>query len=311
MYRTAIAFVALAGATGAFGQSTSTTMDMGGGMTHVDAMGPNGAMSSSNCMNMGGGMTTCQTMDMSQPNRSYPTPDMSRPQRTYARPEVSGPEPVSPPIPYIGRSLPSAAELPETRPTGRTLVAPSASPAVPLGSVPVVPTPMSLLSATPIPDWARSGSGQGASSGGDKNDTEYKVSYLGHAFTLDGPKGLLVADLRAGFEQAWSDNPWVEYASSGSGSVYSYNIKSEKVYSDRVEVWVMADHSKNRTTKARTSKLLYEIKCESQTIRELQSAEYDAGGKVLSSFDAPDTPIRVIPETVGSALYDEMCKIKS
>lgn len=78
--RTALALAGLVLASGAFAQSTSTTMDMGGGMTHVDTMGPNGAMSSSNCMSMGGGMTSCQTMDMSQPQRTYPTPDMSRPQ---------------------------------------------------------------------------------------------------------------------------------------------------------------------------------------------------------------------------------------
>ncbi len=174
---------------------------------------------------------------------------------------------------------------------------------------------MTLISSKPIPkgtpDWAHFGTPEIAFSDRGKVATEYTVSYLGHALSLIGPNGLAIEDIRLGFEEAWRDNPWVEYTSSGSGSVYSYNIKSETVYSDRVEVWVMADHSKNRTIKARTSKFLYEIKCESQTIRELQSAEYDAGGRVLSSFDAPDTPIRVIPETVGRALYDEMCKVKS
>lgn len=76
----ALALAALSYASGAFAQSTSTSLDMGGGMTHVDTMGPNGAMSSSNCMNMGGGMTTCNTMDMGQPQRTYPTPDISRSQ---------------------------------------------------------------------------------------------------------------------------------------------------------------------------------------------------------------------------------------
>lgn len=81
MLRTAIALAALVCAGDAFAQSTtSTTMDMGGGMTHVDTMGPNGAMSTSNCMNVGGGMASCNTMDISQPQRTYPTPDMSRPQ---------------------------------------------------------------------------------------------------------------------------------------------------------------------------------------------------------------------------------------
>lgn len=59
---------------------TSNCMNMGGGMTHCDSMGPNGAMSSTNCTSMGGGMANCNTMDMSQPQRTSPTPDMSRPQ---------------------------------------------------------------------------------------------------------------------------------------------------------------------------------------------------------------------------------------
>jgi hypothetical protein len=77
--RRGLMLVAIAYAGGAAAQTTSTTMEMGGGMTHVDTVGPNGAMSSSNCMNVGGGMTSCQTMDMSQPQRSSPTPDMSQP----------------------------------------------------------------------------------------------------------------------------------------------------------------------------------------------------------------------------------------
>jgi len=111
-YRVAVAMAALACGDIALAQSTtSTTMDMGGGMTHVDTMGPNGAMSSSNCMDMGGGIESCNTMDMSQPQRTYPTPDMSRPQRTYARPGVSEPAPTFPP-PYVSRLPMPAAVAP-------------------------------------------------------------------------------------------------------------------------------------------------------------------------------------------------------
>jgi hypothetical protein len=78
--RISVALAALTWTSGAFAQSTSTSMDMGAGMTHVNTIGPNGAMSSSNCIKMGGGMANCNTMDMSQPQRTYPTPDMSRPQ---------------------------------------------------------------------------------------------------------------------------------------------------------------------------------------------------------------------------------------
>jgi hypothetical protein len=98
-YSAVLTLAVLSCASSAFAQTTSTTMDMGGGMTHVDAMGPNGAMSSSNCMNMGGGMTSCQTMDRSQPQRTYPTPDMSHAQTSQViveRPVAAQPSPSAP-----------------------------------------------------------------------------------------------------------------------------------------------------------------------------------------------------------------------
>lgn len=305
--RTALAIAGLAIASGAFAQSTSTTMDMGGGMTHVDTMGPNGAMSSSNCMNMGGGMTSCQTMDMSQPQRTYPTPDMSRPQRTYPRPEVSEPEPAYS-APYVSSFPMPAVAAP---PAPRAVSASAPVVAVAPSNRPITPAPMLLVSARPatIPEWARTGTGKSASSDDGKNDTEYTVSYLGHTFSLTGPKGLEIENLRSGFDQAWQDNPWVEYSSTDAGTVYYFSITSEKVYADRIEVWTKADHSRDRTTKARETKTLYEIKCSDQTIRRLLSFDYSANGNVLSSMDYAGTAQRVIPETVGNALHEEMCKI--
>ena len=54
---------------------------------------------------------------------------------------------------------------------------------------------------------------------------------------------------------------------------------------------------------------LFEIRCNQQEIRELKQTQYDANGKVLLSFDQPATFSRVIPETVGTALLDEACKV--
>lgn len=305
--RTALALAGLALASGAFAQSTSTTMDMGGGMTHVDTMGPNGAMSSSNCMSMGGGMTSCQTMDMSQPQRTYPTPDMSRPQKSYARPEPSEPEPAYS-APYVSRfPMPAVTEPPAARAVTASVPVAAVSPS----NRPITPAPMSLVSARPatIPEWARTGTGQSASSNDGKNDTEYSVSYLGHTFSLTGPKGLAIADLRSGFDQAWRDNPWVEYSSTPAGTVYYFSITSERLYADRIEVWTKADHSRDRTTKARTTMALFEIRCTPQKIRELQQTQYGANGQVLRSFDQPDALASPIPETVGSDLFNEICKI--
>jgi hypothetical protein len=309
--RTALALAALAYASGAFAQSTSTTMDMGGGMTHVDTMGPNGAMSSSNCMNMGGGMATCNTMDMSQPQRTYPTPDMSRPQRSYSPPEASEPEPsylnpyasrlpmptiTAPPAPYVSQAVTAPVPVPPAAQDNRL----------------IAQAPMSLVSAVlvPIPDWAKGGPRSSNSRGEQHNNTLYTIKYLGHELSIGGPEGLSIQDLKSKFDEAWRNDPWVEYSSTDAGTVYYFSITSEMVYADRIEVWAKADHSKNRTTKARMSKILYEVKCGDKTIRELLSFEYDAHGNVLSAFEYPGTAQRIIPETVGSSLHEEMCKIE-
>lgn len=352
MLRTALAIAALTCASGAFGQSTSTTMDMGGGMTHVDTMGPNGAMTSSNCMNIGGGIATCNTLDLSRPRRNNPTTDTSRPQtdgsplgfigdliarsqersfqKKITRLLDSGEcmqahflalsyhyQDLSDQILHschIGRAAPVAAD----KPAAKQLV--PVAPVVPVGAAStalIPPSPMSLVSvrSIPIPDWvkardrAKASTDKSASVDKDSTGTEYTVNYLGHTFLLDGPNGMTMGDIRSKFESAWNDDPWVEYTSSESGTVYYFSIKSVRQYSDRVEVWIKMDHSKDRTTKARSTKMLYEVKCDKQTIRVLQSVENDAGGSVLSSSDTPDPPVRIVPETVGSALYDEMCKI--
>jgi hypothetical protein len=335
MFRTALALVALAYASGTFAQSTSTTIDMGGGMSHVDTMGPNGEMSSSNCMKLGGGITTCQTMDMSQPSQAKPAPDISQPQTDGATLNFFGGLVARSQGKSFQKKLgkllasgdcdgayveafikqqfelanqirrscqpPASANPPETITAEQFMAGTLAPSSSGLGQMPATSALMSLVSAktiTPSHDTP-------------ENDTEYTVSYLGHSFQLVGPKGLSVDDIKSGFEKGWEEDPWIQYSSSGSGSVYFYNIKTQRNFADRIEVWIMADHSKNKTVKARTAKLLYEISCNRQSIRELQSVEYDARGKVLLSFDEPTAPIRVIPETVGSALYDEMCKFGS
>lgn len=295
-------------------------------MTHVDTMGPNGAMSSSNCLNLGGGMTSCQTMDMSQPQRTYPTPDMSRPQRPYSRPEANEPEPSYSP-PYVSRWPVPAATAPLAPSVGRAVsslvpVSPAAQ-----GDRLITPPPMSLVSVRPIPvpEWAKSSGGAKAATAnaptgkGAKDDwlqfkevtTEYTVSYLGHTFSMTGPQGLEIDDLRSSFDQAWRDNPWVEYSSTDAGTVYFFSVTSEKVYADRIEVWTKADHSRDRTIKARSTLALFEVRCDRQQMRELQQAQYDASGRLLLSFDQPAELSRPVPETVGNDLYNEMCKLPS
>lgn len=283
--------------------TTSTTMDMGGGMTHVDTMGPNGAMSSSNCMNMGGGMASCNTMDMSQPQRTYPTPDMSRPQRTYARPDTSESEPYYP-APYVSRLPMPAVAIPQSAVVGRMVAVSSPALAAAKDSAPITPKPLALISLKAIPKGTSTWDGFPR-----VDDTEYIIAFLGHVFSIDGPNGLTPEDIKARLDAKWEVEPWYFYSSTDTGTVYYFSVTSEKIYSDRIEIWTKADHSKDRTTKARSTMALFEIRCNQQAMRELQQTQYDANGKVLLSFDQPATLSRVIPETVGSALLDEVCKL--
>ena len=225
------------------------------------------------------------------------------------------------PASYISRLPMPAPVAPETALVGRAVAVPSLAP--------IAPMLMALVSSKPIPKgtpaWAVAApdtitmkefmagtpvaSATGTSGDKDQSDTEYTVTYLGHTFSLVGPKGLTIDNLRAGFDQAWRDDPWVKYSSTDAGTVYFFSITSEKIYSDRIEIWTKADHSKDRTTRARSTMALFEIRCNQQEMRELQQTQYDASGKVLLSFDQPAMLSRVIPETVGSALLDEVCKV--
>jgi hypothetical protein len=355
--RTALAFMALAYASVAFAQSTSTAMDMGGGMTHVDTMGPNGAMSSSNCMNMGGGMATCNTMDMSQPQRTYPTPDMSRPQTNGTALNFVGDlvarsrersfqkkiqqllesgdcvgatiyahsyhhEALSDQILrscHFGQPAPAAAVAASDTTTMEQFMAGTpVAPARNTVATPIVPAPMSIVSrrTIPIPDWvkdrelAKATSDKAPSFGKNSIGTEYTINYLGHTLLIEGFNGMTIEVIRLKLENIWRDNPWIEYSSTDAGTIYYFSITSEKVYADRIEIWTKADHSKDRTSRAKTTMTLFDIRCERQEMRKLQQTQYDASGKALLSFDQPAMRYRVIPETVGSALYDEICKFK-
>ena len=205
-------------------------------------------------------------------------------------------------------------------------------------SLPISPAPMALVSAKPASSdpsrptmevtaesynrfkveysaWKRAGGKANKrivepTLDGSQLDTEYNVKYLGHSFSLVGPKNLSIEELRTRFDEQWNDSPWIKYVTSDNGSVYFYNIKTEKYYGDHVEVWVKGNHLKDRTIKMRESNILYEIQCVEDKMRRLQTTYYGADGGVLSSEDQPESFYRVIPESVSSALFNEMCKAK-
>lgn len=342
--RKALALAALAFASSAFAQTTSTTMDMGGGMTHVDTMGPNGAMSSSNCMNMGGGIATCNTMDMSQPQRTYPTPDMSRPQTNGTTLNFIGD--------LIARSRDRSFQkkLNEKLSSGdcdgaatfallngRDVLSEQihrycmekarAQPAVGLPvsqasallSAPLTPSPMSFVSASPM-----SLDGIDIFIGtplmGEPNyTTSYSVKFLGRTFTTFGPNGVSKPAIFAAFDQGLKENPWIYYTTDSVGERYFWNINSLKIYNTGYEVWMLKYdngyvngkwmRNEKPLNKPKQTKTLQFINCKEQTIQTFETVIYDDTGAVTSSYEGSGTASRVVPETVGSALYDEMCKL--
>ncbi len=331
-------------------QSTSTSnsncMDMGGGMVHCDTMGSNGSMSSSDCMNMGGSMATCNTMRMGQPQTGNPSVDMSRPQTSGVARSIIGDliirsqeksfqkklsklllegdcdgayreafinqqfELAS----QIQRScqLPAKVKAPETLTAEQFMAGTSALSLSSGGGAPSDPAEITVVD---IKDLVK----------GDKaiaiGDFDFEtpeglaqtvtLKYRGQFFLLAKTMDSSVEKMRSRIDEFLDKNPWLEYSTSGTGSIYYYNIKSQRNLNDRIEVWVKIDHSKDRTVKARETKHLYEVYCKDQKIRPMQQIEYDAAGKVLASFDEPSDSKRVIPETVGSDLWDTMCSSTS
>ena len=343
IYKIAATLALLAGAGDAVAQ-TSNCMDMGGGMTHCDNMGSNGSTSSTNCTNMGGGMATCNTMDMSQPQRTYPTPDMSRPQSngttlsfigdliarsrdrsfqkklnerlssgdcngaaTFAL--LNGRDVLSDQIHHY--CMEKARALPA--------VGSPVSQASALLSAPLTPSPMSFVSASPM-SFDGIDIFIGTPLMGEPNyTTSYTVKFLGRKFTTFGPNGVSTPALFSAFDQGLKENPWIYYTTDSVGEKYSWNINSLKIYNSGYEVWILKYdngyvngkwvRNEKPLNKPKQTKILQFVNCEAQTIQTFETVIYDDTGAVKSSYKGSGTASRIVPETVGSALYDEMCKI--
>ncbi|MDO7833887.1 hypothetical protein Q4610_02405 [Sphingobium sp. HBC34] len=110
--------------------------------------------------------------------------------------------------------------------------------------------------------------------------------------------------------KASSDVQWIEYASTSAGTVFYYDLSSVKRTSGRISVWILADYSKNAKVAHRSSKDLYEYDCPNQTSRSKISIDYDSSGSVIrSSSLSPYASFEpLVPETVGMALWQEICQ---
>lgn len=81
---------------------------------------------------------------------------------------------------------------------------------------------------------------------------------------------------------------WFEIGTSSNNSVWMVDFERMKVISGKVQVWVKADHSKDRTINYRQSMRMFSFDCKQSKVRLLSSVTYDSYGKVVSSNTYPD-----------------------
>jgi hypothetical protein len=270
-------------------------MDMGGGMTHTDTMGSDGSTSSTNCMDIGGGMKSCNTMRMGQPVTSSPTPDMSQPQTNGST------------LSYIGGLIARSQEKSFQKRVVQKLEAGDCHGAANLAFAHQRYELSDKIRQSCLPS-------DSVAETAPPSDTITMEQFMaGEPVPFDPSKPYQVQRdfLPAAFDPNNSNiiegHPWVVYSFDQTGGVsFSYPTPLKKK-GETSQVWIKVDYSKDRTVKARESIRLYEVSCHSQTIQTLESLEYDSRGMVLSSFDEPTKPSRIVPETVDSALYIEFC----
>lgn len=290
LLRTVASFGGLLVAHGAIAQ-TSDCIRLGGGMVHCDSIGPNGSMSSTNCIGASGAMVHCDTTDLSSNRRAQD-----------GTPNANDGSSLS----FVGDLIARSQERSFQRKVGQLMASGDCNGAAvfalskgrydmsdqirrsciakPDPGLPTSPTIQEFMAAPPVSAPVN------ATATADGQDREL-------AFTPNQP-------LNEGVTEA---DRWVRFSTNGAGSIYYYKTKPRRIIDGSLEVLVLADRSADRTIKARTSKLLYQVYCSDQSIRELQSTEYDKGGNAVSWYDQPDKIVRAIPDTVGGSLLNSVC----
>jgi hypothetical protein len=104
---------------------------------------------------------------------------------------------------------------------------------------------------------------------------------------------------------------WIEIGTSATGSVYSIDQETLKPEGTSVQVWVMANHAKDKSVKEETSKDHMLVDCENETITVQASYFYAADGTTTEglTFEKHEqSQTLIIPGTVGEFIFDAACK---
>lgn len=75
----------------------------------------------------------------------------------------------------------------------------------------------------------------------------------------------------------------------------------------KARVWVMLDHSKDRTTDVRETKFLFEVNCPNQTYKIITTAETYPNNRIVT--DTPTyTPVKyIVPGSSMEAVHENLC----
>ncbi len=103
---------------------------------------------------------------------------------------------------------------------------------------------------------------------------------------------------------------WVFVNIGDTGSAYFYDSDSLKVGAEYAEVWVMWDHSRDKTERYRTSKAKWILGCKDKTVTLIYSISYWKNGQIGDTFSVPQylreaSPI--IPGSVADRIADLVC----
>jgi hypothetical protein len=116
-----------------------------------------------------------------------------------------------------------------------------------------------------------------------------------------------INDVKSYIDKLMESNPWIGFSSDSNTVSYfdSRSIKYNHINSTFI-LWVKVDNNKTRSFPFDEVKNMYNLSCNKKTLTVIDSVGYYSDGRIDSDQDLYRTE-RVIPDTMGSALWERMC----
>ena len=107
------------------------------------------------------------------------------------------------------------------------------------------------------------------------------------------------------------DSAWVEIATTSTETVIfarKDDINNGRSNQTDAVVWVKQDHSRDKTTDVRESKMLLRVNCVARTYKNITASAFDPNGKVILS-KTPSYPKTefIVPGTIIDELSGYLC----